>query len=287
MEQLNHEQEEKFMNYVSAAEELIDHLRKENERLRLQLSDLKDEVKSIRLSKERQYVEYQKLLMEENNKNKDLAEEVERLHNMPREQLCCITEGGNNDIAQIRSFQDPQVGPSDLSDQSTIKMPQKHSRHVGTQTEVRFVPHASVQDEHDEVRELERDSHLCDNGAPRNILLPECCRRDVAGLGGSNTGAANCLFQALVECLVGMKFSAIIQTEGLSVSALHQSSGYSFSLTWVNKPAGEDAELLYRVASLGTFERVAPEWMREVMMFSTSMCPIFFERVSRVIKLHP
>ena len=64
-------------------------------------------------------------------------------------------------------------------------------------------------------------------------------------------------------------------------------AGYSFSLTWVNKAAREEMELLYQVQSLGTFERVAPEWMREVLMFSTSMCPVFFERVSRVIKLHP
>lgn len=64
-------------------------------------------------------------------------------------------------------------------------------------------------------------------------------------------------------------------------------AGYSFSLTWVNQAAGEEVELLYQVQSLGTFERVAPGWMREVLMFGTSMCPVFFERVSRVIKLHP
>lgn len=62
-------------------------------------------------------------------------------------------------------------------------------------------------------------------------------------------------------------------------------SGYSFSLTWINNSKAEP-ELLYRLLSLGTFERVAPEWMRDVMMFSRSMCPIFFERVSRVIKLN-
>ena len=63
-------------------------------------------------------------------------------------------------------------------------------------------------------------------------------------------------------------------------------TGYSFSLKWVNKAGRDEAELLYRVSSLGTFERVAPEWMREVVMFSMRMCPIFFERLSRVIELH-
>lgn len=60
-------------------------------------------------------------------------------------------------------------------------------------------------------------------------------------------------------------------------------AGYSFSLTWITNSHGE-VELLYRVLSLGTFERVAPEWMKETLMFSTSMCSVFFERVSRVIK---
>lgn len=63
-------------------------------------------------------------------------------------------------------------------------------------------------------------------------------------------------------------------------------TGYSFSLTWMENVGGKESELLYRVVSLGTFERVAPEWMREVLMFSISMCPIFFERIARVIKLH-
>ncbi|KAJ7950782.1 Leucine-rich repeat receptor protein kinase [Quillaja saponaria] len=36
---------------------------------------------------------------------------------------------------------------------------------------------------------------------------------------------------------------------------------------------------MYHVLSLGTFERVAPEWMREDIMFSTTMCSIFFEGV--------
>lgn len=48
----------------------------------------------------------------------------------------------------------------------------------------------------------------------------------------------------------------------------------------------EVEEILYIVESLGTYERVAPEWMGEVIKFSTSMCPTFFERITGVIKLH-
>lgn len=63
-------------------------------------------------------------------------------------------------------------------------------------------------------------------------------------------------------------------------------TGYAFTLTWVKKEAEEEPELLYRVLTLGTFERVAPEWMRSVLMFSMRMWPIFLERVACVIKLH-
>ncbi|XP_019425364.1 PREDICTED: uncharacterized protein LOC109334194 [Lupinus angustifolius] len=76
------------------------------------------------------------------------------------------------------------------------------------------------------------------------------------------------------------------QTQQLCLSALHLSSGYSFSLTWISKAPEKEAELLYHVLFLGTFERVASEWMREDIMFSPYMCPVFFERVSRVIKLN-
>ncbi|PNX78670.1 protein titan9, partial [Trifolium pratense] len=59
--------------------------------------------------------------------------------------------------------------------------------------------------------------------------------------------------------------------------------GYSFSISWISKAPGEEAELLYHVQSLGTLERLAPEWMREDIMFSPTMCPIFFERVDALI----
>ncbi|KAK4428183.1 hypothetical protein Salat_1587300 [Sesamum alatum] len=58
-------------------------------------------------------------------------------------------------------------------------------------------------------------------------------------------------------------------------------AGYSFSLTWITNPRGE-VELLYCVLSLGTFERVAPEWMKETLIFSTSMCNVFFEKAKKI-----
>ena len=45
--------------------------------------------------------------------------------------------------------------------------------------------------------------------------------------GGAVNGSvpANCTFQALVEYLVGMKFSTVTQSERICISAVHQSSG--------------------------------------------------------------
>ncbi|EPS69707.1 hypothetical protein M569_05060, partial [Genlisea aurea] len=93
----------------------------------------------------------------------------------------------------------------------------------------------------------------------------------------------NCVFQDLFELVHGLKVS--LHTENDELSALaHHSSGYTFSLTWTTNPGGE-TELLYRVISMGTIERIAPEWMKEeAIRFSPNMCNIFFERVSRVLK---
>ncbi|KAJ0941713.1 hypothetical protein HanRHA438_Chr02g0097421 [Helianthus annuus] len=49
-------------------------------------------------------------------------------------------------------------------------------------------------------------------------------------------------------------------------------------LGWVknNRPGEEEMMMIYRV---GTFERVAPEWMRDVILFSNiSMLRTFFHK---------
>lgn len=63
-------------------------------------------------------------------------------------------------------------------------------------------------------------------------------------------------------------------------------TGYSFSLTWDDEKASGEVELMYTVQSLGTYERVAPEWMREIIKFSPSMCPVFFNRIARFVDVH-
>ncbi|BFG30063.1 hypothetical protein CerSpe_163370 [Prunus speciosa] len=82
LDNVNKDQEVKFMDYISAAEQVIQQLKSENERLLSQVKDLTSEVASIRSAKDEQCIEYQELLMEENRKNEELSEEVARLRNL-------------------------------------------------------------------------------------------------------------------------------------------------------------------------------------------------------------
>ncbi|XP_021279375.1 uncharacterized protein LOC110413010 [Herrania umbratica] len=282
MDDINRDQEEKFLSYVRAAEELIQHLKGENDKLHVEVNELRSELASIMSSKEKQCADYQKLLIEDNQKYKALSEEVNRLQNLHQEGHL---KGGKRCNVPMVSPGSAQVASEKVSGSSTQMMTRSRSRKSAAETEDSLVTPGSANRNVAMVSALVED--LSEKGPSCEVLahvqLPECCKDS---LGANATASGTCLFQALIECLVGMKLSTVNRTEGLCISALHQSSGYSFSLTWMNIAGGEESELLYRVSSLGTFERVAPEWMREVIIFSTNMCPIFFERVARVIKLH-
>ncbi|KAK3032386.1 hypothetical protein RJ639_037104, partial [Escallonia herrerae] len=133
-EQLNLDQEEKFMSYVSAADRLIEHLRNEYSRMHAQINDLKSEVASVRSSKIEELEEYQKILIEESQKNKNLEEEIERLRNLQREGHCCSDRGDKNETGQLSTPGDSQVGPD--APGGVAIMTRKRSRHSGTDTEV-------------------------------------------------------------------------------------------------------------------------------------------------------
>ncbi|XP_057955918.1 uncharacterized protein LOC131149478 isoform X2 [Malania oleifera] len=289
LEQFNHDQEVKFMNYMS--DELVEHLRNENDNLREENNNLRSAMASIRSDKDEQYAEYQKLLTEEKQRNKQLSEEIERLQNLQQEGYFSSLRDERNEDGQLSTPRATEVVSVCVSDGSAIKKTRKRSRHSKDEAkECMSTPHARDQIDRAMLKGSAKDPSIevLSSEAVVTIQQPECCRRIIKGSGATvlDVGVANCLFQTLIECLVGMKFSAVNQTEGICISALHQSSGFSFSLTWVTKPGKDESELLYQVLSLGTFERVAPEWMRDVLMFSMNMCPVFFERISRVIKLH-
>ncbi|GFZ20715.1 similar to ALBINA 1 [Actinidia rufa] len=274
-DKINREQEVKFTKYASAADEMVEHLRNENDRLKAEISNLRSEVASI--SKE-WFISIA---------GKQLSEEIQRLKNLQGEGLFCNLREDHTKYREPNTSGSSQVESSMLND-SDVNVRRKRSRHYGTTADITGMPCTDDQLEHTPVRESNLSKQIVSSETGLVIDEPECCRRKIglSGGGADITGPPNCMFQDLIECLVGMKLSTVAQTDGICISAVHQSSGYSFSLTRVNKVGRDEAELLYRVLSLGTFERLAPEWMREVMMFSMRMCPIFFQRLSRVIELH-
>ncbi|KAK9086641.1 hypothetical protein Syun_029035 [Stephania yunnanensis] len=251
IDQFNHEQESRFMNYVSAAEDLIEHLRSENDRLKAHINDLTNEVASVRSEKVELHAKYDNLLLQESEKTKELSEELKRLQSLQEEGLCCNSKQGNKDNGKFGS----PHGVNQISSQDKSKGSSRKKRRlelVESQTE--------------------------EDSPPENVQQPNCCM--------AKTTSSGCTFQTLMEWLVGLKFASVSGAEGLCLSVCHQSSGYSFNLTWVIKASGEEAELLYHAASLGTFDKVAPDWMKEDIIFSTTMCPLFFKRLSRVLGLY-
>ncbi|KAL6996790.1 hypothetical protein U1Q18_006918 [Sarracenia purpurea var. burkii] len=201
-----------------------------------------------------------------------LSEEIARLQNRQCERLCCSSKIDKTRNAQLKMSESLQV-ESGICNDLDVNVTRKRSKHHETAAEIPFTLCAGDQLRH------------APEGESASVLSKQIVSSGY-GDGANVTGPANCMFHDLIECLVGMKLSTVALTDGICISAVHQSSGYSFSLTWVDKAGGEEMKLLYRVLSLGMLERVAPVWMREVLMFSTSMCPIFFERLSRVIRLH-
>ncbi|KAI3795854.1 hypothetical protein L1987_38514 [Smallanthus sonchifolius] len=246
IEQLSLDQEEKFKTYVSAADELIGYLTSEKDKLYAQICDLRQEVASIRSAKDEEQLKYEKMLIEENQKNKQLSEEIEKLQ---RKEF---------DSSNKQSSRSPL-----LSSNSTKRK--------------RLMMHES---------EVAGEDNIFSGVFYNDATQPKCCRPRL----GSTVNAASdsssncCMFQELVECLVDLKFSVGTPSDdNTQITAVHESSGYSFNLGWVKKnggPGEEETMMMYRVSSLGTFERVAPEWMRDVMLFSKSMLGIFFKRLS-------
>ncbi|PKI57734.1 uncharacterized protein LOC116209890 isoform X2 [Punica granatum] len=272
LEQLNKDQEEKFINYMAAAEELIQHLKDENDRLHAKLNDL---ISSTRPSVDDQSLDYQKLLMEEIHKNKELSQEVEKLHKLQKERVDGERGQLNDHTSQKRS--DMSDGPMTRS--------RKRSRPPESSGEIVLVTQENgqreaVQEDSENISFKETSS----SGAPEEAKQPQCCTRATEEPDDKST--CKCLFQALIQYTLGMQFSVATQVAGICISAFHESSGYSFTLTWADKEASGEVELMYTVQSLGTYERVAPEWMREVIKFSSTMCPIFFNRIARFINVH-
>ncbi|XP_021772135.1 uncharacterized protein LOC110736267 [Chenopodium quinoa] len=274
LDQANQEQEGKFIEFMSAAESLVNHLTTENKRLLETIDELRSEVVSLRTAKDQQYDDFQQRLMEEKQKNHELSAEVEQLHQLQQEIPNSSNQNNQHEEQNINSIQRSPSVSRGLVNESPMRMTRTRARLLMETESAINSASAGLHEPSTKKKKLSDQSKDVSNA----YVQPECCRSNI-----DNEGPCKCLFQNFVECLTGMKVSVANQPEGRCLHAVHQSSGYSFTLTWVNK-AAPTGELLYHVSSLGTFANVAPEWMQEVIIFSTSMCPIFFERISRVIK---
>ncbi|KAK7273213.1 hypothetical protein RIF29_14262 [Crotalaria pallida] len=190
------------------------------------------------------------------------------------------TSGDLNDNSKAIP-EDDQSGS--IFDSPYRRMTRRRSKQHGLEKEARFI---SCDNSEGSSVARESTQNLCKETDSGKLL--ECATKanDNDQSGFKKSDHCNWIIQALFEFALGIKFSTDHQTGQICLSALHPSSGYSFRLTWISKAPEEEAELLYHALSLGTFERVAPEWMREDIMFSPTMCLIFFERVSCVIKLN-
>ncbi|KAK8683231.1 hypothetical protein V6N13_039296 [Hibiscus sabdariffa] len=212
-----------LLRFMEAAEELIQHLKSENDKLNADVNELRSEVATIMSSKDRQCSDYQKLLIEESQKCNALSEEVTRLQNLHEEGH---VKGGNRDNLPIASPGSAQVAAERISGNSTRMMTRKRSRKSAAETDdSTFTPDSA----NGKVTTLcALTENLPEKALSYEVLphvqLPDCCKGSISA---NATGRGTCLFQSLVECLVGMKISNLNQTEGLCISALHQSSGNS------------------------------------------------------------
>ncbi|KAF5181310.1 Early responsive to dehydration [Thalictrum thalictroides] len=277
-EQSGRDQEEKFVDYVSTAEELIEHLRSENNKLKAQLSELHDEVNSTKSS----IIECQKHLNEECQKTKALTKEVERLQNLQQETVGAISGAspynlrkrkGNSD--SVHSSGGTRVVSEDTSTGSLRKkkrLQDATNQPYDTNQLNLSVVSGSDQNSHGGYLPEDNQGLQHEKSSLRKPLL-------------SGHMGADFMLQTLMESLSGLKFEFDQEAERLCLHAVHPSSGYSFSLKWLSKAAEEDAELMYQVFSLGTIQRVALEWMKEDIVFSLSMFPTFLWRVSKVLGL--
>lgn len=267
MEKLNCELEEKFMNRIAAASKLIDSLKSERDQLCQQVHELRSELVSLRSTKDEQLIRYQNLWMEENLRNKDLSMEIEKLRTVEQERHDNIVSQDNEDESGQKNYN------------GHVSSHVRKHRRQSLPPAIEF----PVDDTSAAAREEILDGLTMGPAKDLCKMIEAPCRRRIK----NDSEHSTCMFQELVGSIVGMKVSPLQENEESSISVLHEPTGYAFTLKLIENSSCREAQWLYRLSSLGTLKSVATIWMAESeIMFSPSMCPIFFQRLSRVIELH-
>ncbi|KAK1268538.1 hypothetical protein QJS04_geneDACA006513 [Acorus gramineus] len=211
MEKFNREQDSNFIEYVKAAEDMIEYLRNENNQLLTQMNEMKNRTDLYRSDLENQVASYHKLWSEENEKTKMLSEELERFRNLaPEENLSGSPTVGS-------------VGLPSSSVRRRLSILDDRS-HQAQNEEVGTIQNRSCQEEHATNSQRSAKAGMVFSEDISKKL--DFCERgmDCSGSGLNEVGHGSDAFRALLECLISMKVSINSRAEGLGVSILHQSS---------------------------------------------------------------
>ncbi|OIW05455.1 hypothetical protein TanjilG_12046 [Lupinus angustifolius] len=247
LDQLSKEQEVKFMNYLTASEELIEHLKSENDKLHEELNELRSEVGSISLHF---------LVLSAGNSltYEALSEEVEKLRKLQLEitsgdlnnnskimaadhQLRATSNSSSRKMTRKRMLQEGTSG--NLNDNSMVIAENDHFGSISNTPSRRMTRSRRKQDEQEkearfiisyensEGSAVARQSTENVSKDTTSAKLLEFCTEANDQSGLQKTDNCNWLIQALFEYALGMKLSTDHQTEQICLSALHQSSGNS------------------------------------------------------------
>ncbi|XP_042374407.1 uncharacterized protein LOC121967933 [Zingiber officinale] len=292
-EEWNHTRDAELRSFQSAVEDLIEELNKENKGLHQQLDSFQEK-----------YDECRMLLLEEGKKSKELSDEVEKLKN-----LLLKKKDMNNTLLFTSPSTNSKVRSEEISKSPPGQRITEPCEENGTQHKVSTIVtynnkktgtsmlyHPGVEMNTNNVMALTMYELVCRKHLIVEPAYGDCCllkldptvfelvlpRHLMIELGKQSDDRSNFIFQTLMRFLVGMDFYVDNQTESPSILVVHKTSGYSFSLTWIQHE-GDEGEWMYHVSSLGTLESIAWDWMKEDIIFSAVMCRDFFERVSLII----
>lgn len=205
------------------------------------------------LSNVDQYAKCENLLVEEKEKTRKLSVEVELLKGNQKDQNVYENIHNGNPLSNSSSDEHTSANNPHISVQKTP---------------------VNTSFGHDEA--LNFESFTIPNDF--QLQVPDCCKRQKTTSNDEEDHPPNCTFHTLLESLAGMKFSVDSHEDVPVISVIHESLGYSFKLARL-----ESGEWFYHVISLGVLDQNAHEWMREDIVFSSAMCPLFFQRILRVI----
>eukprot|EP01018_Ginkgo_biloba_P002050 Gb_17717 [translate_table: standard] len=318
------EQNKNHNAYMRAQQELLDHLRNENHRLRLQF-DQENITMTLNRSRllEQENAEYRNDLLIERAKNLELINEAKRLQLLLSEPMGLSKQVQKlNELSQHSSAQ----GQYCSQEKSALVQSENHRCIVDFPCSVPFAKdyssnsafrHAAVQTE-----ENQNSCHSCGLESSANLAKPGSrlvgsgvtslvandyiqVELDKTGIQldshlgkdtpkgethNQDTGTVNSLVRMLLQCIVGFRVTVADKGKSSQLLFLHHSSGFSFKLkcllTGKNLNTEEDGELLYNVVSLGTLHKIAPEWMKEELIFSITQVNVFFERILQVANGH-